>query len=472
MVRTMEELISNIKEEFNNCSDLIIHKIKNRNKYVYLVYLETLCSSTQINDFILKKLTENSKAKNILDFIPTPHTIKLENSNLIEFYLNHGFSIVISDECIYACETKAELTRSISSPSTEPSLYGPKDAFVENIQQNMGLIKRRISDSHLKNKNYNIGRLTKTTCSVIYVDNVVKKSLVNKICKSLNGIDIDGILDAGNLKKLIENENKNVFPSTQITERPDVVCKNLLLGKVVILVDNSPFAIIVPAFFADFINPIVDNYSKSINTNFLKFLRLLCFILGIVTPGIYVALTNFNQEAIPLELLISFSTQREGVPFPAIVECLIMLITCEILRESDIRFPSSYGSAISILGALVLGEAAVSAGIVSPIMIIVIAITFIASLMFSDLETIASIRTWRFIFLLFAAFWGLYGISLSIVFLLISLCSNNSFGYPYFFPIQPFDLSYIKSTLFEAKSENDNKRSKMLSNNIIKKRDS
>lgn len=465
----MNKIAESIKEEFKDCSDLIVNKIKHGTDFIYVIYLETLCSATQINDFILKKLTQEPKRKNILNLLPSPNTKRLEKRDLVEFYMTHGYTVIVYNDEIYACETKAELIRSISAPTLEPSMYGPKDAFVENIQQNLGLIKRRLSTSHLKNKNFNIGRLTNTIGSIVYIDGVVKKNLVNKINNLLKKIDIEGILDAGALKKLIENENKNVFPTTQLTERPDVACKNLLAGKIVILVDDSPFAIIIPSFFANFLNPVVDNYTKSINANVLKILRFFCFILGIITPAIYIALTNFNQEAIPLDLLISFATQRQGVPFPAIIECLIMLVVCEILRESDIRFPSSYGSAISILGALVLGEAAVSAGIVSPIMIIIVAITFISSLMFSDLEIIASIRAWRFIFLMFAALLGLYGVSIAIILIFISLCNADSFGYPYFFPLQPFDLSYLKDTLIEAKADKNKTRSELLSDNITKK---
>jgi len=467
----MNKVVESIKNEFKDCSDLIINKINHGTDFIYVIYLETLCSSTQINDFILKKLTNDPKRKNILNLLPAPNTKKLKTRDLVEFYITHGYTIIVFNDDIYACETKAELIRSISAPTTEPSLYGPKDAFVENIQQNLGLIKRRLSTSHLKNKNFNIGRVTNTIGSIVYIDNIAKKSLVNKVNNLLKKIDIEGILDAGALKKLIENENKNVFPTTQLTERPDVACRNLLAGKIVILVDDSPFAIIIPSFFANFLNPIVDSYSKSINANFLKILRAFCFILGIITPALYIALTNFNQEAIPLDLFISFATQRQGVPFPAIIECIIMLVVCEILRESDIRFPSSYGSAISILGALVLGEAAVSAGIVSPIMIIVVAITFIASLMFSDLEIIASIRAWRFIFLICASFFGLYGVSIAIILMFISLCSTDSFGYPYFFPVQPFDLSYMKDTLVEASAKNNKTRSELLTDNITKKGD-
>ena len=194
-------------------------------------------------------------------------------------------------------------------------------------------------------------------------------------------------------------------------------------------------------------------------------MRLVCFFLSIIVPSWYIAVTNYNQETIPLPLLLNFTSQRSGVPFPAIVEAFIMLIICEMLKESDLRFPNNYGSAISILGALILGEAAVSAGIVSPIMIIVFAITFISSLLFSDSEISGAIRIWRFVFLIFTAFFGLYGLSLAVLCFLINIVSLKSFNINYSFPIAPLDKTYLKDSVITGKN---NKRSKYLTNNTTR----
>lgn len=460
----MNNLIKFINQEFEYCNDLKYKKIKIKFNTYHLFYLETVCSSDSINDYILKSISNKNTLFNFNKSIPAPNIINITNKDKINYYLYNGYTIIINKNNIYALETKADLDRSISESTTEPTLYGPKDSMVENIIKNLGLIKRRLKTNHLKNKVKVIGRNTKTTTNILYIDNITDMKLIKDIESKLNKIDIDGILDAGTLKRILDN-SINPFPTIKLTERPDLVCNSLLNGKVVILVDSSPYALILPSFLADFINPISDNYTKPINNNFLKIMRLLCFILGIIVPAYYIAVTNYNQETLPLPLLLNFTTQRSGVPFPAIVEAFVMIVICEILKESDLRFPNNYGSAISILGALILGEAAVNAGIVSPIMIIVVAITFISSLLFSDSEISGAIRTWRFIFLLFTAFFGLYGLSLAILCFLINIVSYKSLIASYSFPLEPFDINYIKDTIIGFKNK---KRSSYLTNNTTK----
>ena len=471
----MNKIISRIKKEFDKTPDLIIKEIKiNMFKNIYVVFLETVSSSDKINDYILKNLATISSTKgslkNLESIIPGPNTITIDKYDQLEYYLTSGFAIIIDGYNIIAVEVRADIHRAVGSPESEPAIVGPKDAFTENIQINLGLIKRRIKTKNLKIDNYVVGRKTNTTVEVLYLDDVVNIEFVEMIKEKINEIDIDGIIDSSTLGLLIEGKDKTSFPKVIRTERPDNASNALLEGKVVILVDTSPFALILPAFFADFINPVVDNYVKSGNSKFVKILRLTCYFLSMITPAYYIAIVNYNQETIPTSLLINFATQREGVPFPSIIEAIIMLIICEILRESDLRFPNAYGSAISILGALVLGEAAVSAGIVSPIMIIIIALTFITGLVFTDYETVSSLRFYRFIFLLTASFYGLFGIVCAFIFFLIQINSSYSFSKPYFFPISPFDKTYFKKSLYKGKVKKDTKRSSMLTKNITKQR--
>ena len=272
--------------------------------------------------------------------------------------------------------------------------------------------------------------------------------MVNEILFRINNIDIDGIVDSSSLSMLIDN-SKSVYPTTLQTERPDVVANALMEGKIAILVDTSPYALIIPAFFSDFINPTIDQYNKSKNVNFIKIIRFLAFLISMIAPALYIALMNYNQETIPTDLLINFVIQKEGVPFPTVIETIIMLIVCEILRESDLRFPSSYGSAISILGAIVLGEASVSAGIASPITIIVIAITFIASLTFTNIELNNALRYFRFIFILAAAFLGFYGLTLAFFYFLIYTTNTNTWHKPYMAPISPYNKEYFNETVLQ-----------------------
>ena len=316
--------------------------------------------------------------------------------------------------------------------------------------------------SRLKTEEFTIGRKTLTKVGLLYFDDIAEEETINLIKDKLNKIDIDGILDSSMIGQLICEEDKTHFPTYQITERPDFVSKALLEGKLVIVMDTSPFAIILPAFFIDFINPGIDNYHKSKNINFLKIIRFACFFLSMTVPAIYIALVNYNQETIPTELLVSFSIQRDGVPFPSIIEVLIMLFICEMLRESDLRFPNAYGSAISILGALVLGDAAVSAGIVSPITIIIIALTFMASLIFTEIEVSNALRNLRFIFLFAATFYGILGLVFATFYFLIRINKIHSFGKPYFYPLVPFDKTYLLKTALKGPLRKDKKRSSIL----------
>ena len=297
---------------------------------------------------------------------------------------------------------------------------------------------------------------------VLYFEDIADQELVQNILNKLDNIDIDGVIDSSSIGYLIDNEASSVYPTFLQTERPDMVSTALLEGKIAIVMDTTPFALIIPAFFIDFINPNIDNYSKSKNINFIKILRIFAYFLSMIAPALYIAVMNYNQETIPTNLLIDFAIQRNGVPFPTIVETILMLAVCEILRESDLRFPSNYGSAISILGAIVLGEASVSAGIASPITIIVIAITFISSLTFSNVEINNSLRFFRFIFIVLAGFFGLYGITLGLLFFLIYTSNVTSFGKPYFAPFAPFDKVYFHNTVFKIPLKKDKMRSSML----------
>lgn len=458
--------INKIKRFYNNSSDLVIKEIKG----ITIIYLESICSSDKINDYILKTISlENSLISKLDDLLVGPRTVKDVDEDKVSFYLNNGFTIIIKKNLIYAVETRGNISRSISSPETQQAIYGPKDAFTENIQLNLGLIKRRIKSEKLINKDFFIGRKSNTKVSLLYMDDIVEMDLVNKVIERLNKIDIDGITDSSNIAPFIINENSTPFPTYHLIERPDTVASSLLEGKIAIIVDTSPYVIILPAFLTDFINPVSDDYGKSVNVNFIRILRFIAFLTTLLAPAIYIALINYNQETIPLSLLINFATQRDGVPFPAPFEAIVMLLLCEILRESDIRFPSSYGSSISILGALLLGDAAVNAGIVSPIMIIVVAITFITGLIFTEIEMINSTRHFRFLFLIVASFFGLYGITIAFILLLIHLCSINPLDRPYTYPLAPSDKIYFNKTILKKNKTKDKYRAKLLSKKNKKK---
>lgn len=401
----MNNSITYFKNIYADDDDFIIREIPNQKTVIYLLFFESLVNSKNVYDYIIKYIYYNNKNNNLQKLLCGPNQKKLKSIEEVSYYIENGYTAIICNDDIYVIETKANIDRGITQSTTEPNMYGPKDSLCENYQKNLGVIKRRIKSRNLKVKSVTLGNYSKTKVSLIYMSNIINKKVLKHYKDIISNVKED-IIDNNNILKYVEKDK--LFPTVLRTERPSCVSKYLLQGYLVILIDNTPFCLILDAKLKDFINP-------EINDPFVKVLRIISFILTILTPAIYVSLICYNQESIPTSLLINFMYQRFGVPFPAIIEALIMLFVCEILREADIRFPNNYGSAASILGALILGDAAVQAGIVSPIMIIIIAITFITNLLFTQIKFISAIRILRIAFLLSAAFFGLYGVALLII---------------------------------------------------------
>lgn len=469
MVNYMLNIINKLKKDTNNGDNIIYRKKKILYKTIYIIYNETISSSNSISDFIIRSLN------NI--YIPTYNNILNKISNFkykeiktykdIAYYLNSGFTIILfSDNKYIALETRKDLSRGITTPITENTPRGALDSFTENIENNIGLIKRRIKSNNLWIKNYRLGKYTDTSISLLYINTITKEKLVNDIDILLKKINIDGIIATGTIRNLIEKENKNNFPSIISTEKPYTAVRYLLKGNVIILADNDPFALILPATLNDYFISEEDDFAKSINVSLTRIIRYITFAITLLTPGVYIALTTYNQEIIPTELLISIAAQREGVPFSTFIEALLMMISFEILRESDLKIPSFASSALSIVGALILGEAAVSAGIVSPIMIIVIAITSISSLIFVEPEFINAMRLYRFLFMIGGALFGIHGILLIFIIMLINLSSYDFLGMPYLTPFAPPIFSSLKDSIIKFPTIKIRKRNHLLSDNI------
>ena len=296
------------------------------------------------------------------------------------------------------------------------------------------------------------------------MNNICKEELLTKIKNKLSKINIDGIIDSSYLKQYLENK-KTLFPTIIQTERPDKTAMALLEGKIVIITDNSPYALILPSFFIDFFHTTDDYYQNNINTTFIRIIRLFAFIIAIFTPAIYIATTTRNYNFLSFDLLMMLKAGRTFVPFPAYIEALFMIICFEILKETDFRTSTMTASAVSILGGLILGDAAVSAGIVSPIMIIVIAISSIAGLIFQSIELTNTIRTYKIILLILGTILGIYGIIIGTINLLIDLIQTKSFNYPYLQPLIPYNKLEIKDSIIKTPKKT---RNPLLTNNIIR----
>ncbi len=464
-------MLDKLKKDTNNCSDIIYKEIIILNNIITLIYIESINSSDSINKMILNNLSyinlEKLEFNNLFTYLY--NSLPGANLSIIKDYddlvnkLFNGFTIIyINDKEIICIETRISLDRGISYNQSELSISGPKDCFCENYNKNLGVLRYRIKSKDLWTKEVFIGKYSNTKVGILYLNGIVDESLVNNIFSTLKNINIDGIIDSSYLKKYLINKN-SLFPTILSTIRPDLCSMALLEGKIVILVDNSPYALILPCFFIDFFHTPDDYYQKSINITFIRIIRLFAFIIAIFIPAYYIAITTHNHDSVSTDLLLNFLHQRKTVCYPALVEALLMTISFEILRESDMRSSSTMGTAVAILGGLVLGDAAVSAGIISPIMIIVVAISAIAGLSFTSIELTNAMRFFRIILMILASTLGIYGIFLGGLILIAKLASINSFNTPYLAPFSPLIMSEQKDAILKINNKNIKKRNPLLS---------
>jgi len=337
--------------------------------------------------------------------------------------------------------------RAIGEPSSQSVVRGPKDCFTEKIGTNIALIRKRIRDKELKAENLTIGNRTKTKVALMYINDLAKQQIVDEIRRRLNAIQIDGILESGYIEELIKDNRYTIFPTFLNSEKPDTVTACLLEGKVAIFVDGTPFVLTAPALFADFFQVSEDYYHQLQISSVVRFFRYMALFLSMFVPSIYIALASFRQEMIPTPLLISLLAQHEGVPFPSTFEVLMMEVVFEILREAGIRMPRVIGPAISIVGALVLGQAAVEAGLISAVIVIVVSITAISSFAIPNYSMANAARIIRFILILIVSIFGLSGIFLATIALLLELCRLKSIGVPYMSPFAPKAKNALKDTI-------------------------
>ena len=446
--------------------DLKIRELKNGNTTVYIIYFETLCKSNTINDFILKPIYDD-KIKSLDDIknkLPSGNLLEINDENTLYDNLYSGFTIISIDNKFISFETKESLDSGIVVATNEKVIKGPKDAFTENYQSNMGLIRKRIRSKNLKVNEYTIGTSSKTKVALFYLDDIVNKDLVNKIEKKLKTMSLDYVANSNYIIDAMSKKN-NIMPTNIMTERPDLTSFLLMEGRIAIMVENSPQVIIIPMFFSDTIHTIDDYYQNSKNVSVTRIIRVIAFIISVTIPGMYLALTTFNQETLPTSLLINFSIQRQGVPFPSIVEALIMFLIFEILKESDTRISFVVGTSMSIVGALVLGQAAVDAGLISPIMIIIIAVSSVTSFLFNDNDLVNAIRVWKLIFILLSAFAGLYGFFIALLLFIVKISSMDSYGFDYVTVDGILKSNIQKNGIILTKKFKLNKRNSVLTKN-------
>lgn len=462
----IDDNILKIKETFKGSDDVVYREFYvggDNGSKMFLTYIDGMSDKTLLNDFVLMPLMLISRAvkpdfeeikENLADCAKKSAMAVTDFKEIDK--MEDAYLAILSGETVLFIDgyskaiviaTRLWPARNTSEPTAETVIRGPRDGFVETIRFNTALIRRRIRDTRLKVKQMQVGERSKTDIAIIYIDDIADKRVLEEVERRIKKISIDAIIDSGYIQQFIEDKQFTPFPQIQTTERPDVVAGAIYEGRIAIIVDNSPFALIIPVTLNAFLQSSEDYYSRSSITTFVRFLRLLSGTIAVIAPGTYIGLISFNPGVIPTKLLFSIAASREGVPFPAYIEAFVMEFTIEFLREAGVRLPRPIGSTIGIVGGLVIGQAAVQAGIVSPIMVIVVAVTAIASFAIPNYELAAGFRLIRFLLMIFASLYGLYGVMLGIILTLIHLVNLKSFGTPYMAPIAPFEPSDIKDSV-------------------------
>ncbi|WP_404332319.1 spore germination protein [Mesobacillus maritimus] len=383
------------------------------------------------------------------------HILYNQTSNLVSTFREGITSILAGDSMIILdgyddvliLASRGWNERSVEEPQTEQVVRGPREGFTENIRSNTALVRRKVQTPYFSLKSLEIGKKTKTSISIAYIRGTVKEGLIEEIQSRLKKVKLDGVMDSGYIEELIADGRYSPFTTIQGTERPDKVASALLEGKAAVFVDNSPFVLIMPSTFWEYIQASDDYYSNYMLGTFYRLVRLGALIISLVLPSLYVMLVSFHQEMIPTTLALTIASGREVVPFPVLVEALLMELAFELIREGGLRMPKPIGQAVSIVGSLIIGQAAVQAGVVSPFMVIVIAITGIASFSIPNYAASFSIRLLRFPLLIISGTLGLLGFAAAFTLLLVHALSLRSFGEPFLSPMVPFRANDQKDSI-------------------------
>ncbi|MFD6441778.1 spore germination protein [Peribacillus sp. NPDC060186] len=436
---------------FSGIPELIIRKFPLKTgQEAALVYMDGLVDKATINKEILRPLLfYELNEKNFWESAVSIGQIKqTQKWSEIEQALLNGKSVLFVEGqlTVMQIETQGWPERQIQEPVMEVSLKGSHQGFTETASQSIALIRRYIPSRELKVMEFTVGERAPSKLSMLYLGDVANEDIVKEMECRIQSIKVDTILNTGALEELIEDKWCTPFPQLSITERPDTVAHQILKGGIAIVVDRSPGVLIGPMTFPTFFKTVDDYSVRSLVASFVRFLRFICFFVGIFTPALYIAMISFHYEVIPLKLLLKIGESREQIPFPPLLEALLMELVLEMLREAAIRLPGPVGQTIGVVGGIVIGQAAVQAGIVSNIMVIVVSITAIASFIIPDLEMSGGIRLIRFPMMIIASLFGMMGIITGMSVIVIHLLSLVSLGVPYFSPISPLHMSEMKDT--------------------------
>ncbi|CAH1190399.1 hypothetical protein PAECIP111892_00149 [Paenibacillus auburnensis] len=449
--------------EFLNCSDIMYRNcsIGGLNRAT-LIYVDGMCDVQAVDEFVLQPLIEHFRRSSMVDegravelkgiFIPTLKIrIVYQTKEVIKAVLRGETAIFTEGNAFVMLADLIKMEkRAIEEATSEKVVRGPRDAFMETLRTNTSLLRRRLRSSKLKLESMTLGSISETDIVIGYMEGIVKESLVKEVRARLQKIQIDGIIHSSNIEEFIEDDVFSPFPQIQNTERPDVAVSSLLEGKVIIITDNTPFVLIVPMTYWSGLQAADDYTDRFMYATFVRWIRYTFVHTSLLLPSLYVALTTFHLQVIPTPLVVSIASAREGVPLPAVIEALIMEFIFEGLREAGLRLPQQVGPAVSIAGALVIGQAVVAAGIISTPMVIIVSLTGIASFAFPLYNLGAAYRMLRFPLLVAAGILGFYGIVLFLIALSVHMVTLKPFGVPYMAPYAPMSTGNLNDVLVRA----------------------
>lgn len=461
----LKENVTKLEELLSGCSDAVMKQFSfgtEKTAEAFLVYFDGLVDRKEVEEHVLKSLTlelgmlekDQLENTNILELLQERLVSICELKTLksmqdISDHISSGDTVMLINgyDTGLVMGTRAWQGRGIQTPDNEVVIFGPKEGFCETLRFNTAMLRRRLKSSNFKMEHMTLGRITKTDVIIGYINGIAPPALVEEVKKRLGKIDIDGVLDTGYLEEFIADNRNTIFSQFEYTEKPDRVCGNLLEGHVCIMVDGSPMVMVLPVSFPRYWTSQEDYYTHYIPASLFRLLRFAAFWLALLLPSLYVAVITYHHEMIPTALLLTIVSTRQGVPFPAFVEALLLELTFEMLREAGLRLPRAVGPAVSIVGALIIGDAAVRAGLVSTPMVVVVAFTGIASFVTPSYNAGVIVRIARFGFLISSALLGFLGIMIALILMITRMVSLSSFGLPYMAPVAPFNLNQITDVM-------------------------
>ncbi|MBM7624226.1 spore germination protein [Sporohalobacter salinus] len=430
-----------------------------------IIYIEELISKDVLQREVLKPLMfeietidENTNIKKQINNTLSKLSIPVNNVSILNS-LSKAIENILSGNAVlfidgvakaFNLDIKTYRGRNVQRSFIEATTRGPQEAFNESLKINTALIRKRLKDNNLVIESKQIGERTKTDLALAYINDIADKDIVKKIKDRLDNIEIDGVLDIGVISQYLEGNWASPFPQFKETERPDKAVSSLLEGRIVLILNGTPFVTIVPANFIQFFQSPEDYYDRFYIGTALRILRLMAVFMAISLPAIYISLVSFHHELLPRGLAMTIAEARQGIPFPSYLEALIMELSLELLREAGIRLPGPIGQTIGIVGGIILGDAAVSAGLVSPPMVIIVALTAIATFVIPSYSAAIPLRLLRFPMMLLSAIFSVYGIMIGWLLILIHLCSLESLGQPYFAPFGPIKWADLKDTILRV----------------------